>query len=159
MSATSTVNKGPSSMKPNDAKITPMTLIPGPSTATTTKGSIIEINSKPAERDNKHLTPMEPTSQPPLPTPPMSRQPLLVTPPASANSTPWLFTRLSNYVHPTVPQVRNNIHPYFADHLHECLQWAILQHHIVNSQSAQDHTCTSRKSNFQNHKYQYIYQL
>ena len=58
-STMSTVNETPSSIKPNDAKITPMTLFPRSSTATTRKDSMIEINSKPVKSDNKHLMSMK----------------------------------------------------------------------------------------------------
>ena len=47
VSTTTTVKKTPSGLKPNDAKITPMIQLPRPSTATTTKDSIIEIDLKP----------------------------------------------------------------------------------------------------------------
>ena len=62
MSTMSTVNKTLSSMKPNNAKIIQKTLLSRPSTGITTEDSIIKINSKPVESENKYLMPMKPAN-------------------------------------------------------------------------------------------------
>ena len=73
-------------MKLKDAKITPMTLLQRPLTTTTTKGSIIEINSKPVESDKKHQMSMKPANHT---NPQATRQPLLLE--------HWLFLFYRTY--------------------------------------------------------------
>ena len=89
------LTKLPSSTKPNDTKITPMTPLLRPSIDTPITNSILENHSKPVESDNKCLMPMKPANNT---GPQATRQPLLPIPQTSTriNSYQQLLTRPTN---------------------------------------------------------------
>ena len=158
---TSTNTKNSSNTEVNNTRCNNKTHLPRPSANITTKDIAVNMNpmttnEAPARSTNQTTAHCQTTKPPLLPTPPVSmrtnyNRQFLAGP----------FTYADNHKQFIIGPPRQQQTPYFTDHLHHCFQWAILQHHTINSLPLQEHTCTyhTRNCTFPHCKYQYICQF